>query len=161
MFNDGTVGGSADISVFNFSPRVVKQVEGNCSYCISYPPSKFRQSGSQWWHLHSILYIPPQKKIKGSEVRRTRWPLLHFSGNLLFKKFVTSLWKCGVALSCWKSMSLVPCSSKTSMTSTWDAILTTVSVALQVKRFGNSSGMNYKIDHITCSNAFSFQSCAF
>jgi hypothetical protein len=41
MFNEGTVSGPADIiSVFNFSPHVFKQVEGNCSHCISYPPSK-------------------------------------------------------------------------------------------------------------------------
>jgi hypothetical protein len=30
---------------------------------------------------------------------------------------------------------------------TWVAILTTVSAALQVKRSGNSSGTNYKLDH--------------
>jgi hypothetical protein len=44
--------------------------------------------------------------------------------------------------------------------STWDAILIT-SVALQVDRLGNSSGTNYKHDHVTYSNAFSFHSCAF
>jgi hypothetical protein len=44
---------------------------------------------------------------------------------------------------------------------TWDAILTTVSVALQAERFGNSSGTNYKLDHITSLNAFGFHSSAF
>jgi hypothetical protein len=94
MFNEGTVSVPADISVFNFSPHVVKQVEGNYNYCISYPPSKFRQSGSQFWHVHSILDVPPKEKIKGGKVRRTRWPSspplpVHFPGNLLFKKSVT------------------------------------------------------------------------
>jgi hypothetical protein len=37
--------------------------------------------------------------------------------------------------------------------STWDAILTSVSVALQVEIFGNSSGTNYKLHHFTYSNA--------
>jgi hypothetical protein len=32
-------------------------------------------------------------------------------------------------------------------------MLTALSVALQVERFGNSTGMNYKLDHITYSNA--------
>jgi hypothetical protein len=45
--------------------------------------------------------------------------------------------------------------------STRDAISTTVNVALQMERFGNSSGTNYKLDHITYSNAFSFHSSAF
>jgi hypothetical protein len=54
-------------------------------------------------------------------------------------------------------------SSKLGMrnSSTWDAILTTMSVALQVERFGNSSGTNYKLDYITYSDAFSFHSSAF
>jgi hypothetical protein len=47
------------------SPHVVKQVEGNCSHCIPYPPSKFWQSGSQWWHAHSILDVPPKEKNQG------------------------------------------------------------------------------------------------
>jgi hypothetical protein len=45
--------------------------------------------------------------------------------------------------------------------STSDVILTTVSVALEVKRSGNSNAKNYKLDHITYSNAFSFNSPAF
>jgi hypothetical protein len=39
----------------------------------------------------------------------------------------------------------------------WDAIFTTLCV---VERFGNSVGMNYKFDHITYSDAFSFHYCA-
>lgn len=39
---------------------------------------------------------------------------------------------------------------------TWDTIFT-----LQVERYENSSSTNYKFDHITCSNAFSFHSCTF
>jgi hypothetical protein len=39
MFNEGTMSGPVDISVFNFSLHVVKQVEGNCSHSISYPSS--------------------------------------------------------------------------------------------------------------------------
>jgi hypothetical protein len=46
MINEGTVSGPADISVFSFSPHAAKQVKGNCSHCISYPPNKFRKSGS-------------------------------------------------------------------------------------------------------------------
>jgi hypothetical protein len=45
--------------------------------------------------------------------------------------------------------------------STWDTILTTSSVGLQVERCGNSSGTNYRLDHITYINAFSFYSSAF
>jgi hypothetical protein len=45
--------------------------------------------------------------------------------------------------------------------STWNAILTGVSVALQVERFGNSGGTNYKLDHITYWNAFCFHSSTF
>jgi hypothetical protein len=37
----------------------------------------------------------------------------------------------------------------------------TVSVALKVERFGNASGINYKLDLITYSNAFSFHSSVF
>jgi hypothetical protein len=74
MFNEGIVSGPADISVFNFSPHVVQQVTINCSHRISYPPSKLRQNGNQWWHVNSILDVPPIEKIKGSKVRRTRWP---------------------------------------------------------------------------------------
>jgi hypothetical protein len=33
--------------------------------------------------------------------------------------------------------------------STWDAILTIVSVALRMERFGNSSGTNYELHQIT------------
>jgi hypothetical protein len=63
MFNEGTVSGPADIiSVLNFSPHVAKQIEGNCSHCMSCPPSKFRQNDSQWWHVHSILHIPPKEE---------------------------------------------------------------------------------------------------
>jgi hypothetical protein len=40
---------------------------------------------------------------------------IYFSGNLQFKKCITSLWKCGGALSCWKSMSSGPSSSKIGM----------------------------------------------
>jgi hypothetical protein len=60
-------------------------------------------------------------------------------------------------------MSSGPSSSKIGMRnfSTWDAILTTVSVALQVDRYGNSSGTNYNLDLITYSNAFSFYYSAF
>jgi hypothetical protein len=46
----------------------------------------------------------------------------------------------------------------TRSSSTWDAILTTASAALQVEIFGNSSGTNYKLDHITYANAISFHS---
>jgi hypothetical protein len=89
--------------------------------------------------------------------------LIHFSGNLKFKKSVTSLWKCGGAPSYWNRMSSGSSSSKICMrnSSTWGTILTTVSVALQVERFGNSSGMNHKLDHITYSSAFSSHSSAF
>jgi hypothetical protein len=44
--------------------------------------------------------------------------------------------------------------------STWDSILTAVSAALKVERFGNSNSTNYKFDHITYSNAFSFLTAA-
>jgi hypothetical protein len=47
------------------------------------------------------------------------------------------------------------------MPCTWGAILTTVSVALQVERFRNWSGTNYKLNLITYSNVFSFHSSAF
>jgi hypothetical protein len=95
-FNTGTMRGPADISVFSFSPHIVKQVEGNCSHCISYTLSKFWQSSSQWWHVHSILDVPPKEK---SRVRSGKHddlviglPLpIHSSGNLQFKKSVTSL----------------------------------------------------------------------
>jgi hypothetical protein len=56
-------------------------------------------------------------------------------------------------------MSLWPSSSKivTRNSSTWDAILTTVGVALQMEGFGISSETNYKFDHI----AFSIRPSAF
>jgi hypothetical protein len=67
VFNEGTVSGPADnISVLNFGPHVIKQVEGNYSHCISCPPSKFRQSGNQWWHVHSILDVSPKEKKQGN-----------------------------------------------------------------------------------------------
>jgi hypothetical protein len=55
-------------------------------------------------------------------------------------------------------MSSGPSSSKIGVRNspTWDSILTIVSVVLQVEIFGNSSATNYKLDHITCSDAFSF-----
>jgi hypothetical protein len=109
--------------------------------------------------------------------KRTRWvrpserggqvissPLpIHLSGNLRLKKSVTSLYKSGGAPSCWYSMPSGPSSSKidTRNSSTWGTVSTTVSAALQVERFGNSSGTNYKLDHITNSNTFSFHSSAF
>jgi hypothetical protein len=43
--------------------------------------------------------------------------------------------------------------------SAWDVIVTTV--ALQVERFGNWIGMNYKLDHISRWDTFSFHSSAF
>jgi hypothetical protein len=42
MFNEGIVSGPAYISVLNFSPHCVNQVEDNYSHCYSYPPRKFR-----------------------------------------------------------------------------------------------------------------------
>jgi hypothetical protein len=58
-FNEGIVSGLADIiSVFNLSLNFVKEVKGKCGHWISYPPSKFKKSGSQWWHIHSILDVP-------------------------------------------------------------------------------------------------------
>jgi hypothetical protein len=164
MFNEGTVSGPANIiSVFSFSPHVVKQVDGICSHCISYPPSKFRQNGSQWWHP----WCTPKRKNQG-KCRPTGWPRkgphlpIHFLGNMRFKKSVTSLWKCGVSPSCWNSMSSGP-SSKPGMrnSSTWDATLATVSVALQMERFGNSSGTNHELHRVTYSNALIFHPSAF
>jgi hypothetical protein len=76
IFKEGTMTGLADIiSAFKFSPHVVKQVEGNCSHCITYPPSKFRPSGSQWRHAHSILDVPPKEKLKLPLIRTggMRW----------------------------------------------------------------------------------------
>lgn len=58
--------GLADISVFSFSPHVVRQVEGNCAHCLSYSPSKFQQSGGAY--TGSLMY--PQRKKLGSEVRQ-------------------------------------------------------------------------------------------
>jgi hypothetical protein len=82
MFSEHTVSGPADImSVFSFGSHVVEQVGGNCNHCISCPPSKFRQSGSQWWHTSSLLDVSSKENVKGSNVRWTRWPI-NFSGNL-------------------------------------------------------------------------------
>jgi hypothetical protein len=56
MFNKGTISGLADIMfVFNFSPLIVKEVRGNRS-------------------RYSISDVPPIERIKGSKVRRMRWP---------------------------------------------------------------------------------------
>jgi hypothetical protein len=93
------------------------------AHCISYPLSKFQQSGSQWWHVHSSFVVPPlppQKKKNSRGVRsdkrggRVIGPplLIHFSGNLQFKKTGISLWKCGGTPSCWNSMSSGLSSSK-------------------------------------------------
>lgn len=49
IFNEDTMSVWVDIiSAFTFSSHIVKQVRGYCSHCISYPPTDFRQSGSQW-----------------------------------------------------------------------------------------------------------------
>jgi hypothetical protein len=42
MFSEGAMSGLVDISVFSFGPHV-KQVEGICSHCISYPPSQVNE----------------------------------------------------------------------------------------------------------------------
>jgi hypothetical protein len=49
MFNEGTVSGPANTSVFNSSPNIVKQVDSNCSHCISYPPNPFPNK-EMWLH---------------------------------------------------------------------------------------------------------------
>jgi hypothetical protein len=107
MLSEGTVSGPADIiSVFSFSPHI-KQVEGNYSHCISHPPSKFQQTGSQlWWCVHSILDVPPKENMKGLRSGEQGGQVIgpplptHVSGNLQFKKSITSLWKCEGAASC-------------------------------------------------------------
>lgn len=110
------------------------------------------------------------KKIKSREVKSGErggqvigQPLpIHFFRKLRFKKSATSLWNSGGASLCWNCMSSGPPSSKTGMriSCTWDNFLTTVSVALEVERFGNSNITNYKLDHITCTDAFSCHSSA-
>jgi hypothetical protein len=70
MFIEDTMRGPEDIMfALSFSPHVVKQLESNCSCCSSCHPSKYQESGSQWWHIRSILDILPQVKIKGRKVR--------------------------------------------------------------------------------------------
>jgi hypothetical protein len=71
VFSEGNVSGpAADIlSIFTFSPHVLKQVEGKCSHCSFYAPSKFQQSGSQCWHVHGILDVHPKGKIEENKVR--------------------------------------------------------------------------------------------
>jgi hypothetical protein len=88
-FTDVTMSGPADItSLFNLCPRFEKEVDGNCSHCISYPPSKFRLRGRQRWQVHSILGVRPKEKIKGlrsgdrgGHVRGPPLPI-HFIWNL-------------------------------------------------------------------------------
>jgi hypothetical protein len=75
---------------------------------------------------------------------------IYFSGNLRFKKSITSLWRCRGAPSCWNSTSSGPSSYNVGMrnSTTRDTILTTLSVALQVEKSRNSSDTNYQLDYI-------------
>jgi hypothetical protein len=115
MFNESTACSPADIiyhmiSYHIFSSHVVEQVDDDCSHCISYRPIKFRQSGSQWWHVHSILDVPTKqnkKYMKGSKVRRTRWtsdrpaPANPFLQELSFSEarhFLVGMWRRSVLL---------------------------------------------------------------
>jgi hypothetical protein len=125
------------------------------------PSSSGKVTANGGTNTASLKY--QQKKELREHGQETGPPMpIHISGNLCFKKSVTSLRKHGGA-QYFNNMSSGPSSSKTVMrnSSTWDAILTTVSAALQVERYGNSSETNYKVDHITYSNAFSFHSSAF
>jgi hypothetical protein len=92
MFSEDIMSGLVDIiSVFSFSPHV-KQVKGNCSHCIFYRPSKFRQSSSQWSYVHSILNVPPTEKIKGSKVRSLE------TCDLRSRHFLVEMWRHSILL---------------------------------------------------------------
>lgn len=55
LFIEGTMRGPEGIMfALSFSPHVVKQLESNCSCCSSCHPSKYQESSSQGWHIHSI-----------------------------------------------------------------------------------------------------------
>jgi hypothetical protein len=42
-----------------------------------------------------------------------------------------------------------------------ELLVTAVDVVFQMERYGNPNGTNYKLDHTTYSNTFSFHPCAF
>jgi hypothetical protein len=170
MFNECTASGSA------FKFLTLRQQLMVCVLLLYFvllilipPPensNKVRASGG----IYTAFLMCPKKKIfKENMVRRSRWPVvgpplpIHFSGNFRFKDFVTSLWKCGGTPSCWNGVSTGLCSYKVGMrnSSVWNAVLTSVNVALRVERFGNSSGTNYELDHITDLNAYNVLSFVF
>lgn len=106
----GTVGGLSHlISLSNFSPHVCKHVGCNCSYSTLYPPSKFLQSGVQWWNVCCILYVPPVEEVKW---RRScyRWQsnraasTCQFLWNLLIQEVLNCNMKCRSAPACWNSV---------------------------------------------------------
>jgi hypothetical protein len=42
-----------------------------------------------------------------------------------------------------------------------ELLVTAVGIVFQMERYGNSNGTNYKPDHTTYSNTFSFHPCTF
>jgi hypothetical protein len=103
--NEGAVNSLAGrISIFSFSPHVVKHIECKCSHCSSYPPSKLPHTGTQQWHIHGILGVLPKEKIRvlrrarsGEQRRQEISHSLpnHCTGNMEIEKSVTSSWKHG------------------------------------------------------------------
>lgn len=80
---------SVSVHIFLRKLRVTETVQF-LSYC------EIMASGSQWWQEHSILDISLWSAKLGGQLIGPHLPI-HFSGNLQFKKCVTSSWKCGSA----------------------------------------------------------------
>jgi hypothetical protein len=90
-------------------------------------------------YIASLIYYQ-KKKLRGvrwgerhGQVIGLSLPILFF-GNLWFKKSLTSLWKCGCALTCWNSMPSGPPFSKIGMRNSSSMSEYTMSQCIQQRK---------------------------
>jgi hypothetical protein len=75
VFNEATASGPADIIfVYNLSPHVLSKSRVTVTTAsLVLPAGSGKEVANGDTYTASLMY-PQKKKIKGSKVRRTRWP---------------------------------------------------------------------------------------
>jgi hypothetical protein len=96
------------------------------------------------WQHTWLICVEYERKLPNLHSHQLQWLVL---SEVFFSYTYKSIF-------CWRFHSThrtkcpLLCSHRTHLASyTWKAIFTSVSIALQVERFGNSNGVNYKLDY--------------